>query len=210
MESFPSDLVPLTDSTKNNAIILSPRDNSSLATFDLNRSQEMSYSSFNSYLGQLHFPRCTSLLCHQPPTSSISSSPTTTSTQPIRLHPNPLTQQSIKQWTAHRPFIPNIPLGASSSHNPVIPSDPHQMFTAHLEPFGTPLPIIDPTPHLQVCMPNTQHDFKIYGDGIELSSIIDNLKSFGIGMLIPISLNVNLINPSNWARTHQIFRAHFS
>jgi len=81
---------------------------------------------------------------------------------------------------------------------------------AHLEPFGTPIPIIDHTRYLQICAQNTQHDFKIYGDGLEMHNIINNLKILGVSMFAAISPNVNWKNSSNWVRAKQLFRPHFN
>jgi hypothetical protein len=129
---------------------------------------------------------------------------------------NSLTQSSIKKWTVHAPFIPNIPslsssTGTSSVHpiDTSPPSHPRQLYSSHLSPFGTPLPIIDPTKIFRVCVQNTQHDFKIYGDGSELTSIIEHLQTLAISMFVPISPNVNWKNHSNWSRTWQLFCQHF-
>ena len=104
---------------------------------------------------------------------------------------NPQKQSSIKQWTIHHPFIPNISLPSNNEHNTSAPSHPHQHFTAHLEPFGTPLPVIDSTRFLRVCTQNTQHNFKLHGDGLEIHNIINNLLMLGTSMFVPISPNVN-------------------
>ena len=117
-------------------------------------------------------------------------------------------QQSIKQWVTHRFFIPNVSSIAELKTS-FTPSNCHQIFTEHLKPFGTPLPIIDPSSHLHVCIQNTQHDFKLYNDGLEMATIIENLKNIDVVMFIPISPNVNGKNPTNWARTKNIFRKHF-
>jgi hypothetical protein len=129
---------------------------------------------------------------------------------------NSLTQSSIKKWTVHSPFIPNIPSlssspGTSSVHpiDTSPPSHPRQHYSSHLSPFGTPLPIIDPKKILRVCVQNTQHDFKIYSDGLELTSIIEHLQNLAISMFVPISPNVNWKNHSNWSCTHQLFCQHF-
>jgi len=83
-------------------------------------------------------------------------------------------QKSIKQWTIHRPFIPNISLSSNNEHNTSAPYHPHQHFTTHLEAFCTQLPVIDNTRFLRVCAQNTQHDFKLHGDGLEIYNIINN------------------------------------
>jgi hypothetical protein len=85
----------------------------------------------------------------------------------------------------------------------------HQCFTDHLLPFGNPMPVIDPTRILRICMQNTQHDFQIYGDGLEITTISNNLQSLGINMFIPISPNVNWINPYYWFHTRQLFHYNF-
>jgi len=58
-------------------------------------------------------------------------------------------------------------------------------------------------------MQNTQYDFCIYGDGIDMSSTINNLKAISTYMFVPISPNVNWKNLSHWNRTKQIFCPHF-
>jgi hypothetical protein len=90
-----------------------------------------------------------------------------------------------------------------------IPMHHHQCFTDHLLPFGNPMPVIDPTRILRICMQNTQHDFQIYGDGLEITTISNNLQSLGINMFIPISPNVNWINPYYWFHTRQLFHYNF-
>jgi len=47
-------------------------------------------------------------------------------------------QRTIRKWTVHRPFIPNIDSGKHNTSSFISPSDPYQLFTGHLEPFGTP------------------------------------------------------------------------
>jgi hypothetical protein len=113
---------------------------------------------------------------------------------------------SLNQWLVHRPFIPMV-----SSHqcDPAAASFPHQLYTEHSNPFGTPIPTIDPTQILRVVVQNTQHDFKLLYDGISLPIIIENLKSIGANMFFPISPNVYWKNPSNYIRTKQIFHPHF-
>lgn len=104
----------------------------------------------------------------------------------------------------------NQGLGApltTQNHNS--PSYPHQTFSAHIERFGTPLPVVDHTNVLRICMQNTQYDFKIYGDGLEISNIISNLKNIGASMFVPISPNINWKNRTNWTKTKNIFRSHF-
>lgn len=74
--------------------------------------------------------------------------------------------------------------------DPAAPSSPHQLYTEHLNPFGTPIPTIDLTQILRVVVQNTQHDFKLLDAGISLPIIIENLKSIGANMFFPISPNV--------------------
>jgi hypothetical protein len=123
---------------------------------------------------------------------------------PIQSSLNPW-QHSLHKWsnvpsTNH----PDSRLPPSSQ-----PTSVHQTLTNLLSPFGTPLPSIDPRKTLRVCMQNTQHDFKICGDGIEMISIQNHLSSIGISVFAPISPNVNWKNSTNWPRTRQIFRPTF-
>jgi hypothetical protein len=117
-------------------------------------------------------------------------------------------QQSINKWLVHRPFIPSISFDASTPV-PGNPNSPSQMFLDHLTPFGNPITVVDQTKILRVCMQNTQHDFRLYGGGIEITSISNQLKTLGVNMFVPISPNVNWLNPSNWARTRPCFRLNF-
>jgi len=59
-------------------------------------------------------------------------------------------QRNIKDWVIHQPFIPNVTSAQLPSRNQNSPFHPHQTFSAHLEPFGMPLPVIDHTKILQV------------------------------------------------------------
>jgi hypothetical protein len=131
------------------------------------------------------------------PTSKVSSS-------------NNQTQSSIKQWTVHRPLIPNTLIKPTIEHSTSSHSHPHQVFMAHLEPFGTPMPNINHTHFLRVCAQNTQHDFKLFGDGLEMHNLINNLKLLGASMFVPISPNVNWKNSSSWVQTKQLFHPHFN
>jgi hypothetical protein len=124
-------------------------------------------------------------------------------------------QSSIKKWAAHTPFISNVPSSSSSTSIQITseyqhPTNPRQHYSTHLSPFGMPLPLIDPTKTLRVCIQNTQHDFKLYGDGLELSSIMEHLQTIGSSMFVPVSPNVNWKNHSNGTHTRQIFRPHFN
>jgi hypothetical protein len=89
------------------------------------------------------------------------------------------------------------------------PSTSSQIFLDHLTPFGNPISMVDHTKILRVCMQNTQHDFRLYGDGIKISTISNQLQPLGINMFVPISPNVNWLNPSNWTQTRQLFRLNF-
>jgi hypothetical protein len=145
-----------------------------------------------------------------PPTNFHSIPSKDPIADPIMAHPSlPYkSQQSIDKWLVHRPFIPSISFDASN-HVPGHPSTQSQIFLDHLTPFGNPITVVDQTKILRVCMQNTQHDFRLYGDGIKITSISNQLKTLGVNMFIPISPNVNWQNPSNWARTRQCFRSNF-
>jgi hypothetical protein len=134
----------------------------------------------------------------------------------IRLdHNSTSTKQSrlmtIDKWLIHRPFIP-IHSSNSPSFDPPIPSNPvsaRQQFLQHLIPFGTTMPTIDPCKIIRVCMQNTQHNFKLYGDGLEMHNLQNHLITLGISLFAPISPNVNWQNHSNWSRARHIFRQAF-
>jgi len=124
-------------------------------------------------------------------------------------------QHKITKWATHCPFIPDNPFEKSShtkdKNDPrehMTPQHPHQVFVDHLTPYGTSLPPIDKSNFLCICMQNTQHSFNIFDD-MELPVIIDNLKSIGASMFIPISPNVNWKMVTNWAHTRHLFRPHF-
>jgi hypothetical protein len=116
------------------------------------------------------------------------------------------------KWLTHRTFISNVPhpfpTKKLSTHFLSLISA-RQEFSEHLTPYGTPLPHINSCRFLRVCMQNTQHDFKIYGDGIEMSSIQSHLLSLGVCLFTPISPNINWKNTANWPRTHHLFRPRF-
>jgi hypothetical protein len=99
-------------------------------------------------------------------------------------------QQNINQWIYHRTFHPNIPQGQKILATPNKPRHAREFFSDHLSPFGSPISEIDPTKMLTVCVQNTQHAFQIFGDGLEMIQIMDNLVKLGIQMLVPISPNV--------------------
>jgi hypothetical protein len=110
------------------------------------------------------------------------------------------TQTKITDWTIHRPLIPNVPTGQSISSS-AHPIQANQSFFQHLLPFGTLIPTIDPTKTLRICIQNTPHSFQLYGDNIEMSLLVFNIKSLGVSMFVPISLNINWCNKNNWSRT---------
>jgi len=112
-------------------------------------------------------------------------------------------QQLPHKWTTYRHFIPHVPLPSTPSSNKS--SCPHQTFT----PCGTNLPSIDNTETLLICMQNSQYAFQIYGDGIKIQSIIDNLKNTGATMYAPIRSNINWHNNMNWTQTKHLFRPAF-
>jgi hypothetical protein len=64
-------------------------------------------------------------------------------------------QQKIKKWLVHRPFIPGITPHPSNS-NINSPSNPRETYTGHFTPYGTPLHPINSTRILRLCMQNTQ------------------------------------------------------
>jgi len=49
------------------------------------------------------------------------------------------------------------------------PSNPHETYTDHLTPYGTPLHPIDSTRILRLCMQNTQFSFQLFNDGLDIS-----------------------------------------
>jgi len=55
-------------------------------------------------------------------------------------------------------------------------------------------------------MQNTQFSFQLYSDGIETSTLIDQLIFHDVQMYTPISPNINWNNISNWVKTKNIFR----
>jgi hypothetical protein len=81
---------------------------------------------------------------------------------------------------------------------PLLTQHTQQAFTSHLSPFGMYIPDIEHTKFLRVCMQNTQHSFQIYGDGLELTSTIDQLKNIGVSMFSAISPNINWHNYIHW------------
>jgi len=102
-------------------------------------------------------------------------------------------QQKIKQLLVHRPFIPGITLHSSNS-NIESPSNPHETYTDHLTPYGTPLHPIDSTCILRLCMQNTQFSFQLFNEGLDISHILHHLPLLHVSMFVPISPNVSKKN----------------
>jgi hypothetical protein len=111
---------------------------------------------------------------------------------------------TITHWTSFWPFIPNVPV-SSTLNNASLPSSPHQIFTDHLTPFGTPLPLINPLKTLRVIFQYTQHSFQLFGDAIDMSLLIANLQTSNAQMFAPISPNINWFSKNNWLRTKPCF-----
>jgi hypothetical protein len=103
----------------------------------------------------------------------------------------------IKNWTTHRPFIPNVPSQScnKSSSNPI---HPHQKIYNHLVPFDTPMPKIIQSKTLRICMQNSQHLFNFNDNNIDILSIIDHLKNLDINIYSAISPNIN------WKKSRQL------
>lgn len=106
----------------------------------------------------------------------------------------------------HHPFHPGIPSRCTVPPESQSLAHPRQLYTNHLSPYGTPMPSIDHTKILRVCMINTQHMFHLYGDNIDMHTAIANLKTLSAQMFVPISPNINWCNCSNWIQTKQIFQ----
>jgi len=115
----------------------------------------------------------------------------------------------LTNWLIHRPFIPNIQSGFPPTNNTNAPTHPRQESTHHLSPYGISPPLLDTSNSLQICMQNTQHDFQLYGDGMEMSCLLHNLRETEAQVFCPISPNVNWNNQSNWIRTRRLFRPIF-
>lgn len=116
-----------------------------------------------------------------------------------------LSETQITELTCHKPFIAEVLQQPHDSN--MSPTNAHQTFSAHLEPNGTPLPLVDHIKFLRVCVQNTQHSFQLQGDGIDMSKFIANIPSLGAQMIVPISPNVNWFNKSNWNKTKYNFRS---
>jgi hypothetical protein len=119
-------------------------------------------------------------------------------------------QSSILQWTTHRPFIPGVLLGPNKNQSiNTDPLNPNEDHSAHTKPYGTPLPLIDPSKTLRVVMQNPQHSFRLHNNNIELLQMIENVKTLDAGLLAVISPNANWCNTSNWATAKNIFRKSY-
>jgi len=115
----------------------------------------------------------------------------------------PFRDHTIKRWTTHRPFIPEIQpsLTIASDNLP-----PRELYTKHLTPYGAPIHPVDHTKYLRICAQNTQHSFRIWGETFSTQTIISNLHLYEVDMFAAISPNINWRNHSNWVRTKQVFR----
>ena len=103
-----------------------------------------------------------------------------------------------------RPFISGAPFYPSKTDS-YEQIHPCTLSLHHLSPYGTPITPIDPTRSLWICLQNTQFAFQLYNDRINLSQIIESLICLNAQMFVPISLNINWNNPSNWVRTKTFF-----
>jgi len=112
-------------------------------------------------------------------------------------------KQYITNWTVHRPFIPGVNRNNDTTHN--VHTQPNKVYDQHWRPFGTQLPIIDPTKTLRIVFQNPQHSFQLYDTGIDMSHTISNLISLGAQMFVSSSPNVNWNNQRNWRQTKQLF-----
>jgi len=72
------------------------------------------------------------------------------------------------------------------------------------------MPTIDHTKVLRVCMQNTQNSFQLYGDCLDITSTIDQLKNIGASMFSAISPNINWNNQMHWIQTKQLSRPSFN
>jgi hypothetical protein len=89
-------------------------------------------------------------------------------------------QQGIHEWTIHHPFIQGIPSCSAQETKVVGPHAPQNFYTKHLSPHGTPIPPVDPTSNLWVCMQNTKFAFQLCDDGINLSYNTEHLTNLGV------------------------------
>jgi hypothetical protein len=85
----------------------------------------------------------------------------------------------------------------------------HTQCTHHLEPFGTPLTIPDPSKNLRIVMQNTQFTFHITNEDHEKLHAIEQLYNLQTSIFVSISPNVNWNNPSHWVSFKQPFKRTF-
>jgi hypothetical protein len=71
----------------------------------------------------------------------------------------PSSQQSIKKWLLHHPFPAGVPLTGADLSRFHDPSHPHDVFSDHQLPYGSPIPVINTSKILRICAQNTQHSF---------------------------------------------------
>jgi hypothetical protein len=141
------------------------------------------------------------------PSSNCSPSPAHSnfSTTSIPTDVTSQQQQTLDKWTTHQPFH-----SGTSTHDPITllprPNNPRSTYTNHLLPYGTAIKPVNHTDTLRICFQNTQFAFQLYQGDIEVQLIIQNLISLEIGMVVPISLNINWENTSNWIHTLQLFQ----
>jgi hypothetical protein len=81
--------------------------------------------------------------------------------------------------------------------------------THHLDPFGTPLTIPDPSKNLRIMMQNTQFTFQITNEDHEKLHAIEQLYNLQTSIFVSISPNVNWNNPSHWVSFKQPFKRTF-
>jgi hypothetical protein len=145
---------------------------------------------------------------HTPFISGIKLSATSNDQVTPSLSYNP--QNPLHLQLPHNPETSNSPIGAGTPnliHSP--PNSPRQLYLDHLSPYGTPLPPIDTSKILRICMQNSQHSFQIYGDTINLPPMVGNFQSIGANMYVPISPNINWHTSSTWPRIRHLFCPHF-
>jgi hypothetical protein len=115
------------------------------------------------------------------------------------------TQRRITEWAQHRPFHQGVKFSDTKDPAEGKPTHPSNVFIDHMTPYGTPITEIDHTKILCICMVNTQYSFQLYGNNIDLHNAIANLKTLGVQMFVPISLNINWCNRSKWLQTKKPF-----
>ena len=141
----------------------------------------------------MHFQQTVLQTVLQPVPQSNNNSQSTTTDH----HTNITQQILITQWMEHRPFINGIPSNFLDEKHPKITS-PRTIFTDHLYTFGSPIKPINPSKTLRISMQNTQFSFQIYGDGLELHDIIQNLQQIDAHIFVPINPNINWNYQSDW------------